>query len=347
MAAEGPVVPKQLNYAQGVLPVAIESRSNKRTFEPINGNTFAPGNNAICRLNINSDNLCDFTHSYLQAVLTNTSTKALALDTGIPWINRVQILSGGQELESISEYSRLHSMIEAIQGNPNQSGELSLTQNARFPMSDNTSIASASVSITGTDGSLTKQQVQDAVASGVGQGLARVVDRHGKVTDPNAIAAGASYTFNFSLISAILNQPKYFPLIFTNLGLDIYIHLETPENIGVWSDTPDQGGYSISNVQYHCHLVDVDKSFYDRMRQSMMASGGVLQFSGTTYKHYLDSHANGGDTHNVQISTRVKSLNALFVRPQRQNLNNNKDTFCISQGESCGMDSYVFRIGSM
>eukprot|EP01051_Picozoa_sp_SAG22_P002242 SAG22_NODE_99_length_20560_cov_128.669029_7_plen_34_part_00 len=30
------------------------------------------------------------------------------------------------------------------------------------------------------------------------------------------------------------------------------------------------------------------------MRQSMMSSGGVLQFSGTTYKHYLDSHANGG-----------------------------------------------------
>ena len=29
-------VPKQLNYAD-VLPVAIESRSNKRTFEPTNG----------------------------------------------------------------------------------------------------------------------------------------------------------------------------------------------------------------------------------------------------------------------------------------------------------------------
>eukprot|EP01051_Picozoa_sp_SAG22_P021290 SAG22_NODE_4645_length_1206_cov_4.360434_2_plen_141_part_00 len=115
MAAQGPVVPRQLLYSD-VLPVAIESRSNKRTFEPINGNTFAPGGNAIIRLNINSDNLCDFTHSYLQAVLTNTSTKALALDTGIPWISRVQILSGGQELESISEYGRMKSEeIDALQ----------------------------------------------------------------------------------------------------------------------------------------------------------------------------------------------------------------------------------------
>ena len=87
MANQGPVVPKQLNYAD-VLPVAIESRSNKRTFEPINGNTFAHNGNQIIRMNINSDNLCDFTHSYLQATLTNTSTKDLVLDTGVPWISR-------------------------------------------------------------------------------------------------------------------------------------------------------------------------------------------------------------------------------------------------------------------
>ena len=47
----GPVVPKQLNYAD-VLPIAIESRSNKRTFEPTNGNTFSPAGNNIISLNI-------------------------------------------------------------------------------------------------------------------------------------------------------------------------------------------------------------------------------------------------------------------------------------------------------
>ena len=46
--------------------------------------------------------------------------------------------------------------------------------------------------------------------------------------------------------------------------------------------------YEISNVRYHAHLVDVDRSFYDRMRMAMQASGGVLQMSGTTYKHYMD-----------------------------------------------------------
>eukprot|EP01051_Picozoa_sp_SAG22_P032298 SAG22_NODE_13550_length_402_cov_2.990099_1_plen_114_part_10 len=114
MTTQGPVVPKQLNYAD-VLPVAIESRSNKRTFEPTNGNTFAYNQNQVIRLNINSDNLCDFTHSFLQATLTNTSSKSLVLDTGVPWISRVQILSGGQELENIDAYNRIHSMLEAVQ----------------------------------------------------------------------------------------------------------------------------------------------------------------------------------------------------------------------------------------
>ena len=94
-------------------------------------------------------------------------------------------------------------------------------------------------------------------------------------------------------------------------------------------------------------MVDVDRSFYDRMRQSMMASGGVLQFSGTTYKHYQDNFSNKTPTHNLQISTRVKSLNNLYVRPQREVFNNKGDRFCISTGEGCGILDYKFRIGSM
>ena len=94
-------VPNQLNYQEGVLPVAIESRSNKRIFEPVNGTTFAPDSNNVIRFNINSDNLWDMSHSYLQVKLTNLTTNVTAsrarvvLDTGIPWLNRMQIMSGG------------------------------------------------------------------------------------------------------------------------------------------------------------------------------------------------------------------------------------------------------------
>ena len=134
-------VPNQLNYREGILPVAIESRSNKRVFEAVNGTEFSPGGNSVIRFNINSDNLWDISHSYLQVKLTNmandNTTKAnnrLTLDDGVPWLNRVQIMSGGAELENIDEYSRLHCLMQQIQGNPAQAGEWALTNKQNFPL---------------------------------------------------------------------------------------------------------------------------------------------------------------------------------------------------------------------
>lgn len=148
-----------------------------------------------------------------------------------------------------------------------------------------------------------------------------------------------------------MNNSKYWPLIFTNLGIDIYIHLEDAVNVAAFRPhlgvTDIQPKYKVKNVRYHAHLVDVDRGFYDRMRMAMQASGGVLQMSGTTYKHYLDTHSNTGPTHIVQISTCLKSLNALLVRPQRQELNNRVSHFCVSTGEGCGMNKYSFCVGSI
>ena len=435
---EGPVVPKQLNYSD-VLPVAIESKSNKRTFEPTNGNTFGPTGNRIIRLNINSDNLCDFTHSFLQATLVNTTTTtgshgdgagrtdgkrratSMALDYGVPWIKRLQILSGGQELEDINEYGRLYSMLASAQGNPEQNNEkgmnsgllsnygnkivdgrqiavlggntggdagklslasdtlkvadivqtIAINQNTQNPYLHNgVKFENAWLHTSNIDATVKEQvtQFNDQVPSLLSNQFSKTAtDEDYLVTDDvNADAANAAYvkggamksqteyTYNINLVSAILNNSKYWPLIFTNLGLDLYIHLEDAVNIGAYSrfvDTANVGtitpNYEIKNVRFHAHLVDVDRSFYDRMRMAMQQAGGVLQMSGTTFKHYLDTHVATSDTHMVQISTRVKSLNALLVRPQRQSLNNKLKHFCVSVGEGCNMNNFAFRVGSV
>ena len=268
-------------------------------------------------------------------------------------------------------------MLQAVQGNPESAAEYSLTQKERFPdfpslthitnldliesgdfthTADITAMANENVnSNTNLFNGLNylADQVDTKLASmatnstNVNEALMGEFKHNRRNKANEKLADGESFVYNINLISAILNQPKYFPLIFTNLGLDLFLYLEPSVNIGVWGGAPTGDGYEITNVKYHCHLVDVDKGFYDRMRQSMMASGGVLQFSGTTYRHYLDSHDNSTTTHNVQISTRVKSLNSLFIRPQRQSLNNNHNRFCLSQGESCAMMNYLFRIGSV
>ena len=399
-----PVVPKQLNY-NDVLPVAIESRSNKRTFEPTNGTTFAPDANRIIRLNINSDNLCDFTHSYLQFTVTNktsvvapadavrpaslqgaageikiTESAAMHLDFGVPFIKRMQILSGGQELEDIDEYGRLYSILLATQGNPEQENELSMNQgrmdanyNFNNPSEGNilqnaiTTFTGAGLgAAAGGDASAIDARqlaaVQEAF-NAAGENRARIAnaqnannpylhngrsdfevageisknpavggDVFGRGTPNKSVAlystkhavAGApefdtadptlaigyknligqtSYTYNIALVSAILNNSKYWPLIFTNLGLDIYLHLEDAVNVGAFRThlgiTATKPMYEISNVRFHAHLVDVDRSFYDRMRMAMQAAGGVLQMSGTTYKHYMDVKNRGNPTHTL------------------------------------------------
>ena len=70
------VAPPQVNY-DNVLPLAIESRSNRREFLPVNGQTFGNANGqTICRIDVNADSMLDASHSYLECVLTNTNTTA-------------------------------------------------------------------------------------------------------------------------------------------------------------------------------------------------------------------------------------------------------------------------------
>ena len=68
------VAPSQVNY-DNVLPLAIESRSNRREFLPVNGQTFSNSNGAtICRIDVNADSILDATHSYLECNLNHTDT---------------------------------------------------------------------------------------------------------------------------------------------------------------------------------------------------------------------------------------------------------------------------------
>eukprot|EP01050_Picozoa_sp_SAG11_P017349 SAG11_NODE_2493_length_3291_cov_21.734962_1_plen_398_part_00 len=352
----GPVAPNQLNYSD-ILPIAIESRSQKRTFNPTNGEIFGPDHTNVIRLNINSDNLWDCTHSFLQVRLTNTSAggnaaqNSCGLDQGLPWLNRLQIMSGGAELENIDSYNRLYAMMLQIQGNPEQRHDLTLSH-AEF----NTSV-SAIDDFEDAD----VQDVNNAFAEADTVTVINTLKDHLQFQNgfyhneagtantsikSRADQANANFViYNVPLMSAILNNPKYFPLIFTNMGLDINLYLEDAVNV-MCVDDASTPNYEISNVRYHCHLVDVDKTFYDRMRSAMMASGGFLQLSGTTYRHYLDTKEDGS-THTLQISTRLKSLNALFVRPQLESDTNHKDAYCLSAGATCGAETYQFRMGSM
>ena len=110
--------PRTLRYEQDAgLPVAIEARSNRRSFWPANGDKFSPDATNVIRMTINSNSFLDFSHSYLQFLVTNKdANRTLTPDLGVPFFSRLQIMSGGQELEDIQEWSRLYATLLAAQG---------------------------------------------------------------------------------------------------------------------------------------------------------------------------------------------------------------------------------------
>ena len=352
--------PKTLRYEPDAgLPVAIEAKSNRRYFYPSNGNEFGPSNTNVIRMTLNANSFLDFSHSYLQFTVTNTSDAAnaesLGLDYGVPFFNRLQIMSGGQELEDIQEYSRLYSILSSIQGSRVTADETSLTQHQPFAGA----AAAAASNVTApmvTDATVAAQlanlnaaieaTVDNAVNSRTGEGASY---HHNANTQ---VARNVSRTYNVPIISAFFNIDKYFPLLLTEQGLDLYFYLEQPNNIGVWSGNVGTHDYKITEVKYVAHEVNLDDAFVNQMKASMQATGGVLSLSSTTYKYNnitgtTDLAITGPTQEVLNISCRVKSLKGMLVRPQASCLNNSFNRYVISTGQSVGITEGQFRIGSV
>jgi len=360
--------PKTLRYEPDAgLPVAIEAKSNRRYFYPSNGDKFGPKATNVIRMNLNANSFLDFSHSYLQFTVQNTNGDAnadgdLALDHGVPFFNRLQIMSGGQELEDIQEYSRLYSILNTIQGSRVNADENSLTQHQPFAgdatatvLNENNAQLTAALAAAGaTTGAILKGAIDAAVASRTGEGASY---RHtatgggpGRLTQA-ANGAGGKATYNVPIISAFFNIDKYFPLLLTEQGLDLYFYLDDPLNVGVHAAREATANYEITEVRYVAHEVNLDDAFVNQMKASMQATGGVLSLSSTTYKYNnitgSSKMSDGTTSESLNVSCRVKSLKGMIVRPQASCLNNSATRFCIGTGQSVGINAAQFRIGSV
>ena len=351
--AQGSLVaaPKTLRYEHdGGLPVAIEAKSNRRAYVPNNGSNFSPGQ--TIRINLNSSSFIDFSHSYLQFKFFNktdgVTDRSVGLDMGCPFFSRLQIMSGGQELEDISEYSRLYAILESIQGSRLNADEHSLTEHENFTPNAAALPVRATADATSAfdDAGAAKATAHTLINAQIN---AAVDGANPYVHPPNTnIAHNNSRVFNVPLVSAIFNIEKYFPLLLTQQGIDIYLTLNSAADIGAWSGAVAANQWEISEVKYVAHEVNLDDMFTNQMKMSIQATGGVLSLASTTYKHYLvnQSKANiGSATHNV--STQVKSLKGLIVRPQNNALTGDIDRFAISTGQSMGINEIQFKVGSV
>jgi hypothetical protein len=394
---DGRVAPPQVNY-DNVLPLAIESRSNRREFLPINGQSFSNATGAtICRIDVNADSMLDATHSYLECDITNNGAadNFLALNNFSPaWIQRLRIESGGVVIEDINEYSRLYSMLTLAQCPKdyvkNNMATLGLYKQHTSVAGLNGGLAGSVdvcsnggnvVSIaTGGDGAGNVQRVTqstdeliysmsaDAIINGTNAQAAsgnRTTDRTtpaagafavGGVQSFNRLRSGGTRKMCIPLVSGWLNMSQYIPLIMMNAGFTIELTLCDANRIGITQTETAAAAagakvdslWTISNVRYVAHLIDLDRSFYDRLRMVMDDAGGVLQLAGQTYRHFSGLFEGGNATQNtIALPARVKSVKSIFgtfIRSDQMGVAANYDT-CVFQ--RAGITSFRFEIGSV
>ena len=344
------VAPAALNY-DNILPLAIESRSNRREFRPNNGATFSNATGAThIRIDVNADSMLDPLNSYLEVSVNNTTggnNKLGLCPFGPAFIQRLRIESGGVVIEDIDEYSRLYAMTslcqcpkEYLSKNYNAMGmyQKLATSNLRGANDDGQERRFTNDDVAGScdtaalvanpitlSSELEYPPTLQSKIAGFAQG-ATVANNAGNqptgagINNHCKISQGVSHKMCIPLLSGFLNMDKYIPLIMMNAGFTLDIELVSDEKVGTATNEAAAGNaalaaatYKVSDVKYVAHLIVLDRGFYDRLRAVMEGSGGVLQLAGQTYRHYVGQIPNNVGPHTITLPARVKSVKSIFA----------------------------------
>ena len=336
--------PNSINYGDQ-LPLGIEAKSQRRLFFPATGATYTGSSNSIIRFNINYDGMLDTSQSYFKFKFTapTETGKGLVRDLGQPEIARLVVSSGGVVLEDIINYNSLVGGILA----PAQYGDNQMCEanhnlqlfKKRVSGADGTAIAMVGQVQQNTyfeNGNL----IGNLVSSEIDVGTTR---EGGSDSGNPTIASGKSHTFTYKLYSGLLDNEKYLPLVLMNNGLDIEIHLASPNDIGINDFTTPE--YTISEVRYVAHLIDLQRDFYDMLRMTQQQSGGVLQIAGTTFRNFtnqVDADVSGAKTYNIPVRARsIKSV--LFRFAPRVNT---KTEYNLSYSSHANVSEFQCQIGA-
>ena len=330
------VLPKTIDYTD-VLPLAVESKSCRRTFFPTNGQTFQDNTNNIVRIDISADALLDTQHSYLR--FTNTfaaNTVGIDFAGGHSFIRRLRIEQSGTILEDIQNYNKLMGGIvlpcqcgsdylkeRQITEGVNQNSQSGTTANFRSPQAIN--------------------------ATGVGAGAADVLGlRSGAAMTMNnnnilsQVAAGGAFDFCIPLTSGIFNNEKLIPLMLMSAPLTIEIELAPHVQAVVAAGA---GTYSWSNVRYIANLVEVGQDVAQQLRMVQEMSGGVLTLAGQTYKHFSGTTSAGAESV-INIPARVKSMKSIFFFSKGAAADNVAN-YDVGGGGTMGLQEFQLKIGSV
>tara|TARA_R110002110_G_scaffold232007_3_gene447695 strand:+ start:2446 stop:3903 length:1458 start_codon:yes stop_codon:yes gene_type:complete len=341
----GRKLPRNANYMSH-LPLAMSSMSKRRTYFPVNGQSFSATGNNIIRIDISGDAFLDTKNSYLTFRFNNTTGFAAGFDfgSGHGFIRRLRIEQAGNVLTDCNNYNKLlSSILLPCQGDRDSVKSRSITENCRYNNDKANGNATAPTPLTDVTG---------ASMTTPAQGVGLVINN--AIAPPGVPTAGSTATFCIPLVNGLLgvNQQKMIPLqLLGSSPLTIEIEIAPSSDIGVFAGVP--AAYTLDTVRYVAQLVETPPALDEQLRMVQEQSGGAIMLSGVDYTSFQGNISAGATgQQNINVPARRRSIKSiLWVGASRTFVAGGAAAqdvlFNQSFGGNFNMTEYSIRVGSV
>ena len=283
--------------------------TNRRsvTYFPVGGNQYSTTGVKVIKILLTGDQWLDPGTVRLQFTLANNAAAAqlLRVVSG-PWsfFRRVRILAGGQILEDMDDYNRIHEMFHVMQDPKNRVND-------------------------DLEGFGMRYDNYGGVYNGAGQ--------NGKIPMPvdlnyPSIAGGSSRVVMFKLLSGIFNQDKFLPIRYmpitierelTSLATDPIIY---PADIAAGTGlagAPFQvantsNNWMIQDVQLKCDVCSLDNALDNEYAQHLL-SGKSLPINYNTYVSQTQQMV--GQNLSINVTRALTRLKSIFINMDKTRAN--------------------------
>jgi hypothetical protein len=334
------VLPSNVDYTK-ILPLAVESRSRRRSFFPTNGQQFTSDGNNIIRIDISASAFLDPKHSYLRFKFVNRTAQTVGFDFGggHGFIKRLRIEQAGNVLSDVNNYNRLMAgIILPCQGGIDSVSHRSITEGQRF-----------------ANARAVNTMTAPALAADMSGAIINTPCNSSEVVD--TVGNNGQYTFSIPLMNGLIGttQDKMVPLqMLGSSPLTIEIELADALDIGAYGGAVAAPTYRIDDVRYIAQLVEVGPEVDAQLRMVQELSGGKLVLNGVDYTHFSGNVPAGGQgNQSINVPARRKSLKSLFFVGQSQTFaagagaGNRSQSFNNSYGGHMTLTNYQIKIGSV
>ena len=334
------VLPSNVDYTK-ILPLAVESRSRRRSFFPTNGQQFTSDGNNIIRIDISASAFLDPKHSYLRFKFRNQTAQTVGFDFGggHGFIKRLRIEQAGNVLSDVNNYNRLMAgIILPCQGGIDSVSHRSITEGQRF-----------------ANARAVNTMTAPTVAADLSGAVMNTPCNSSEVV--NNTANNGQYTFSIPLMNGLIGttQDKMVPLqMLGSSPLTIEIELADGLDIGAYGGAVAAPTYQIEDIRYIAQLVEVGPEVDAQLRMVQEVSGGKLVLNGVDYTHFSGTTSAGATGNQaINVPARRKSLKSLFFVGQSQQFaagagaGNRSQSFNMSFGGHMTLTNYQIKIGSV